>query len=178
MNSILKKLDRIAHSSWYWWFYILSGLASLAIALYFQYQRHELPCIMCIQVRMWVALFIIVCGVGLLTRQTKIPNLLMQFFVVLIATGLVDRSYQLLGTERGFIISDCGFSLGLPAWLALDKWFPWLFGVETSCGYTPVLAFGITMAEALMVLSLALLAGSLLVSLGSLLSMIINRGRK
>jgi len=170
MNSISEKFDHIAHSRWYWWFYIIGALASLGLALYFQYERNELPCIMCIQVRMWLVLFIIVCITGLLTRHTKIINLLVQLLVVFIASGLIDRSYQLLGTERGFIFSDCGFSLGLPAWLALDKWFPWLFGVETSCGYTPVIAFGITMAEALMFLSIALFILSFLVSLGSLLT--------
>lgn len=46
--------------------------------------------------------------------------------------------------------------LGLPAWLALDDWLPWLFEVQTSCGYTPELPLGITMAEALLAFSAAL----------------------
>ena len=47
--------------------------------------------------------------------------------------------------------------LGLPWWFALDKWVPWLFEVQTSCGYTPLIIFNITMAEVLLVISLVLL---------------------
>ena len=65
----------------------------------------------------------------------------------------------------GFVFSDCGFDLGLPAWLAIEEWLPWLFRVEASCGYTPELIFGITMAEALMVLSVLLLLVSFCVFL-------------
>ena len=43
--------------------------------------------------------------------------------------------------------------LGMPAWFALDKWFPAIFEVQTSCGYTPIIFFNITMAEILLVVS-------------------------
>ena len=89
--------------------------------------------------------------------------------VVFIAVSLTERSYQLLGTERGFVFSDCGFDLGLPAWFAIEEWLPWLFRVETSCGYTPEIVFDITMAEALMVMSVGLLLLSFCVFLGYLL---------
>ena len=84
-----------------------------------------------------------------------------------IAASLLERSYQLLGTERGFVFRDCGFDLGLPAWLALDSWFPALFRVEATCGYTPELVFGITMAEALIVFSVAFLLLSLTLTIMS-----------
>lgn len=67
--------------------------------------------------------------------------------------GLLERSYVLLGTERGFVVGDCDFNLGLPSWFTSDKWFPSLFQVETSCGNTPELLFGVTMAEGLIVMS-------------------------
>ena len=51
-------------------------------------------------------------------------------------------------------------TLGLPSWFALDEWFPVLFGVWEACGDTPELLFGITMAEALIVLSWVLLLSS------------------
>lgn len=89
---------------------------------------------------------------------------------LLVAIGLTERSYMLLGTERGFVFGDCGFTLGLPAWLAVEQWLPWLYRVESSCGYTPELVLGITMAEALMAMS----AGLLLVTLGILLATLKN----
>ena len=88
-------------------------------------------------------------------------NSVIQFCVVMTAAGLMERSYQLLGTERGFVFGDCGFDLGLPGWFAIGEWLPWLYRVETSCGYTPELVLGITMAEALMLFSTCLLIISL-----------------
>jgi disulfide bond formation protein DsbB len=84
-------------------------------------------------------------------------NVIANLSTLLIAVGLTELSYRLLGTERGFIFSDCGLDLGLPAWLAIDEWVPWLYRVETLCGYTPELFFGITMAEMLIVMSCILL---------------------
>jgi len=95
-------------------------------------------------------------------------NAVANLFTVLIAVALTERAYLLLGTERGFIFSDCGFDLGLPAWLPLDEWLPWLYRVETLCGYTPEIAFGITMAEMLIVMFGALLLVSFAVFLASI----------
>ena len=122
-------------------------------ALYYQYIQEQLPCLMCIQVRIWLVLLIFVSIFGLLTRTHRLSNLVAQSGLLVIAAGLTERSYMLLGTERGFVFSDCGFDLGLPEWLAIDSWFPRLFQVETTCGYTPEIMFGITMAESLMALS-------------------------
>ena len=81
--------------------------------------------------------------------------------------GLVERSWKLLGVERGWIFGDCTMDAGLPPWFALDSWFPALFEVQTSCGYTPIIFLNISMAEILivtsallLVLNLALMAGS------------------
>ena len=98
-------------------------------------------------------------------------NFIMHISVVLVALGLTERSYQLLGTERGFVFGDCGFELGLPAWFAIDQWLPSVYYVQTSCGYTPEIIFGITMAESLMLFSVALLLVSVGVFLASLVGM-------
>lgn len=169
-TTIIKKLANISHSHWYWLVYIISGLALLSTALFYQHGLDEQPCLMCIQVRLWVTLFVIVSIAGLLSRNNRIINSIAQLSIVLIAIGLCERSYQLLGTERGFVFSDCGFNLGLPAWFAIDDWLPFMYRVETSCGYTPELVFGITMAEALMALSLSLLLISLCVTLSSFIN--------
>jgi len=94
--------------------------------------------------------------------------------LVFIAVGLTERSYQLLGTERGFVFGDCGFDLGLPAWFAVEEWIPWLYRVETSCGYTPEIILGITIAEALMVMSVLFLLVSFSVFLASCINLKTN----
>jgi len=75
--------------------------------------------------------------------------------------ALIERSWELLGTERGFIMGSCSFDLGLPNWLAVDQWLPFLFKVETTCGYTPEIALGFSMAEVLLA-SFGLLAAFIL----------------
>ena len=102
--------------------------------------------------------------VGFLLRANRWINAV-NVSVLLVALGLVERSYLLLGTERGFIFADCGFDLGLPAWFAFEENLPWLYRVETACGYTPELLFVITMAEALMTLSVIFLIISLSVAI-------------
>jgi len=155
----------------YWLVYIAGSLLLMAAAMYFQYIREEPPCLMCIQVRLLLSLLIFIAVIGLLTRRHPMMNVLANISTVLVALSMSERAYQLLGTERGFVFSDCGFDLGLPAWLALDEWLPWLFRVQTTCGYTPEIVFGITIAESLMVLSILLLAFSACMTLLSLLAL-------
>ena len=169
MINITKRLKNIGHSHWYWLFYIVAGLGLLAFALFFQYFLDEAPCVMCIQVRLWISLFVIVSFAGLLTRANRVMNVVANLSIVLIAVGITERAYLLLGTERGFIFSDCGFDLGLPAWFAVEQWLPWLYRIETSCGYTPEIIFGITMAEALIVMSAVLLLASFAVFVASII---------
>ena len=166
-KDIVKQLKSISHSHWFWLMYIVGGIIMLAVALYHQYVLNEQPCVLCIQVRLWVSLFVIVSFIGLLFRNIRVVNSIAHLSVIVIAIGLMERSYQLLGTERGFILGACNFDLGLPAWFAVEEWLPWMFRVETTCGYSPVVAFGITMAEALIVLSAGMLLVSLSVALAS-----------
>jgi disulfide bond formation protein DsbB len=173
--TLVAQLKDIAHSRWYWLVYIVGGVSLIAIALYFQYARDELPCVMCIQIRLWFCLLILVSFIGLLARRIKAINALVQVSIIFIAVGLVERSYKLLGTERGFWDGHCGFDIGLPTWFAIDKWLPWLFRVETTCSYTPEILFGITMAETLMAMSVALLLVSFCVLLLYIVSLLSKR---
>lgn len=165
---MIQQLRSMSHSHWYWSAYIVAVLILLAAALYYQFVREELPCLMCIQVRLLVSLLVIVAFAGLFSRHNRVINSIAHLSVVMIAAGLTERSYQLLGTERGFVFGDCGFDLGLPGWFAIEDWLPWLYRVETSCGYTPEIIFGVTIAESLMVLSVLLLLFSSCIFLASL----------
>jgi len=169
--TVLKRLEDLHKARWYWFLYITASLCLLAIALYFQYIREQPPCLMCIQARLLFTLLIIIAVTGLLTRNHPVVNALANVSTVLVALSLTERAYQLLGTERGFVFSDCGFDLGLPSWLAVDVWLPWLYRVETTCGYTPEIVFGITIAEALMVFSILLLLLTSCVTLASIMAL-------
>lgn len=163
---MLDKLQKIAHSRGYWLALVALGLGFIAVALFYQYVLETPPCVLCIQVRIWFAgLILIAISASIFNKRWLRRGA--HVLTVLIATGLLERSYLLLGTERGFVFRDCGFDLGLPSWLALDTWLPQLFRVEATCGYTPELLFGITMAEALIVFSALFLVISLALTLAS-----------
>lgn len=170
LNKFIEQIKKLPDSQWYWGLVLFSGVVLMGVALFHQHVLGEQPCLLCIQVRLWVSLFIVVSIIGLLSRHNRVINSISHVSVVLIALGLVDRSYQLLGTERGFVFSDCGFDLGLPAWFAIDQWLPSVYYVQTACGYTPEIVFGITMAEALMLFSVCLLLMSICVLLASFVS--------
>lgn len=163
---MLEKLQNIAHGRGYWLTLAVVGFAFIAVALYYQYVLETLPCVLCIQVRLWIICMILVAVFALAVKHAWARRT-SHVLIVLIAAGLIERSYLLLGTERGFVFRDCGFDLGLPSWLALDAWLPFLFRVEASCGYTPELFAGITMAQALMAFSSLLLVISLALAIAS-----------
>lgn len=167
LDKIPSYFTTIANSSWFWILNIIGGLFLLVVAVYFQHVHNELPCVLCVQIRMWVSLLVVISTMVLFFHKYRLPNIIGHISIFLIAIALTERSYQLLGTERGFIFSDCGFTSGLPTWFAIEEWLPWLYRIETSCGYTPEVLFGITMAEALMFMSVSLLLLSLIVTLAS-----------
>ena len=163
---MLNKLQIIAHSRWYWLALAILGLSFITVALFYQYVLEEMPCVLCIQVRI-LMLCITIVALFAFVLNNRWSRQISHILTVVIAASLLDRSYQLLGTERGFVFGDCGFDLGLPAWLPLDTWFPALLRVESSCGYTPELVFGITMAEALIVFSAVFMLTSITLTIVS-----------
>jgi disulfide bond formation protein DsbB len=106
---------------------------------------------------------------GLVLHRGRTGRGIGHALVLVVSIGLVERSWKLLAIERGFAVDgECNFDAGLPAWFALDQWFPVVFKVWEACGYTPELLFGVTMAEALLVISLVLLVMSMLMILALL----------
>ena len=153
MKIKMMKLSAIARASKkpVWLMFMLISLILESVALVYQYAFDYPPCVVCIHIRLLLAGFFIFACLGLCLRS----YISLRFASLLALLGIcavsIERSWMLLGTERGFIFASCGFDLGLPAWLALDEWLPFLFKVHTTCGYTPDVAFGFTMAEVLLV---------------------------
>jgi len=164
------KLILLAKSRWYWLALIILGVILETVALIYQYAWEYLPCVLCIHVRLWVISFVIVSTAAFFARKTWLTTTLAHTLNSLIFIGLFERSYMLLGTERGTVMASCNFELGLPSWLAFDKWFPAVFEVQASCGYTPELLLGITMAEGLIVMSSVLVIISVALAITSVLS--------
>lgn len=153
---MIERLAWLGRSGWYWGGLLLLGLLMEGGALFYQYRLDYAPCVLCIHVRIWVLGMIVVAALALWLRRNRNVVLAGHGLVTLMMVGLVERSYQLLGTERGWFFGSCNMDAGLPDWFALDRWFPALFEVKEACGYTPLLPFGISMAEALMVFSVAM----------------------
>ena len=154
MHSLLINLSKQRR---YWALLILVGIALEAGALYYQYALDEWPCVLCIHVRMLVMAFVFIGVVAIFCTDSIPGTRLFHGLNTLILGWLVERSWQVLAVERGWVFGDCDMDLGMPAWFALDKWLPSVFEVQTACGYTPFVLFEITMAEALLVISVVLL---------------------
>lgn len=159
---MLQKYLNISSSKWYWLALLVLGISLEASALFYQYVLDYPPCVLCIHVRIWVLGLIVISLLALKFYKNSLGLLTAQIVMTLLSIGLFERSYQLLGTERGFVYGECNMESGLPAWFALDSWFPSVFKIWTACGYTPELLFGVTMAEALIVMSFILLSLSLI----------------
>lgn len=176
MTTMANRIYNLGSNAAYWLFLIILVIVLEAVALFYQYQLDYWPCVLCIHARIWLAALMLASILVLFLRRFRPVALLGHLLTAVIGAGLLERSWVLLGTERGFILDgSCGMDLGLPAWLALDQWFPWLFEVQTSCGYTPELLFGVTMAEAMLVLSALLLLSGLIMMLATAASLLTRR---
>ncbi|HED19015.1 MAG TPA: disulfide bond formation protein B [Gammaproteobacteria bacterium] len=165
---MLNRLAAIGGSAWYWLTVLVAALSLEAVALYYQYALDYYPCVVCIHVRIWVLGFILVALLGLFVRRYQYLRTLVHGLTIVLSAGLLERSWMLLGIERGTVEGSCSFESGLPAWFALDQWFPAVFKVLEACGYTPELLFGITMAESLVVIAVIALLISVAMTVASL----------
>lgn len=154
---MLKKLESIGSSAWYWLAILALGVSMETVALVYQYMLDYWPCVLCIHVRIWVMGFMLVAMLALFVRRIWYLRAAAHALTMVMMIGLLERSWMLLGIERGTLEGSCEFDSGLPAWFALDQWFPRLFKAWDACGYTPVLPFNITMAECLVTTAATLL---------------------
>lgn len=158
---MLELIRRFSHRKLYWVLLIILGLSLEGSALYYQYVLDEWPCVLCIHIRIWILGFIVLAILALLIRNNRWLTRGLHLINTVIMGALVERSWQTLAVERGWVFGECDMESGLPFWFALDKWFPAVFEVLTACGYTPLIIFNITMAETLMLVTSLLLVVSL-----------------
>lgn len=146
----------------YWISLILVGLSMELTALYYQYVLDELPCVLCIHIRIWISGFVTIAILALFTKSFKPVIPVLHILNSLMMAGFAERSWQTLAVERGWVLGDCDMDTRLPAWFQIDQWLPLLFEVKAACGYTPLVFSNISMAESLMATSVLLLTVSLL----------------
>lgn len=171
---MLKNMLQISSNKWFWIALLCLAISFEVIALFYQYVLNYMPCVLCIHTRIWVLGMIIVSFLALVIYKNEKGLLFVQFLMTVMAAGLFERAYQLLGTERGYLAGSCSMESGLPGWFALDEWLPSVFKVWEPCGYTPELLFGVTMAEALIVSSCLLLIVNVLLTLRLASNLFIN----
>lgn len=144
-------LNRLFRPGVYWTILLIGSLLAEAVALYFQYGLDYGPCVLCIHIRLWVAALVLVAITGLVGQRCAHVQKTCHLLTVVIALGFTERSWRTLAIERNWIESSCSFDSGLPDWFAPDLWWPWMFEIWESCGYTPEMLGGLTMAELLAV---------------------------
>jgi disulfide bond formation protein DsbB len=144
-----------------WWAMLILGGGMFAAALYWQYALGEDPCQVCIHARLWVVAIALISGVMLILPRNDGTGLGGLVLLLVSSVGLVERSYYLYEIENFRGDGSCQFTLGMPDWFAVDRWFPALFEVRNICSYTPQLAFGISMAEALLGIAILIAVVSL-----------------
>lgn len=170
-NGDVNLFKKLGGHSGYWLAMALGALALEGAALYYQYALGEYPCVLCIHVRIWVAAFVVAGVLGLLLKRSRGGLVAANVLSLAVAIGLAERSWRTLAVERHWIEElSCTMDAGLPSWFALDHWFPAVFGVQASCGFTPLIAFDITMAETLMAISAVAVVVTALVTAATLAS--------
>lgn len=153
-------IETVLTSKWYWCLLTLLGLATLAVALYYQYILGDEPCQVCIHIRIWVAAFTLLALVMSLLPKFKLLDLLGRSLTLGSMVGFFERSKYLYDVEMGRGEGSCEFFLGFPEWFALDKWFPFIFEVRNLCGFTPDMIWGLSMSESLLAMSAGLIVVS------------------
>ncbi|MDX1391078.1 MAG: disulfide bond formation protein DsbB [Rheinheimera sp.] len=146
---MLQKIKRLSMQRWGWALVVLSSLALLATALYFQYGMQLQPCIKCIYVRSAFSGILLAGIIGLLAPRHALVRLLALVGMLAAAIFGILQAYELLEIEQllaegGFF--SCALFAEFPRWMPLDQWLPAIFEPTGSCGDTSWMFLGKSMA--------------------------------
>ena len=98
---MMQLLSSFGRSRLYWGLLAAFGLALEGGALFYQYVLDEWPCVLCIQVRIWVMAFVLLSLLALFLVHSRAAMRLLHAATVVIMVGLLERSWQVLAVERG-----------------------------------------------------------------------------
>lgn len=166
---MLQKIKRLSMQRWGWALVVLSCLALLGTALYFQHGLHMQPCIKCIYVRAGFAGILLAGLFGLLAPANLLLRLLALLGMLSAALFGILQAHELLQIEQllaegGFF--SCSLFAEFPRWMPLDQWLPAIFEPTGSCGDTSWQFLGRSMAfwSAVALWGYAIVAALLLLS--------------
>jgi len=121
-----------------------------AAAVWFQVNRLQFPCELCIYTRVWIAAIALVGVAGFFLCRQLWPLRILLVAELGLVLGLAGVVRELLGLEYGFGGPGvCSMFPNFPAWAPLDQWWPTLFSVQGPCAATPKVLFGLSMADGL-----------------------------
>ncbi|TCK08954.1 disulfide bond formation protein B [Marinobacterium mangrovicola] len=163
---MLDFLSATSRSRVFWFLVLIACLLLEGTALYYQYVLDYGPCVLCVHIRAWIM------GLGIVALLMLIVGgplaVLGQLASLGLSAGLLYSSWVTLGVERGTAGESCTMDPNFPSWLPLHEWSPTMFEPWEPCGYTPMMAFNISMAEALVAIGAAWVLVSLVLLLASL----------
>lgn len=161
-------LSTLAGRPLFWLALAAFGLLLQGIALYYQYGLDYGPCVLCVHVRMWLALLMVLALVAATLCRWRAPRVVLLLASIGICVALSERAWQVVATERGWVIGSCEMVSGLPDWVPLERWLPSVFQIQEACGYTPDMPWGLTMGESLLGLFPAMAVALLVLLPGAL----------
>ncbi|GGW94905.1 disulfide bond formation protein DsbB [Alteromonas halophila] len=134
MKAVFHPLSRWAEQKSSWLVLLLSAVALLVTALYFQYGLGLKPCIMCIYQRTAVV------GIALSALLVVLVNngfsRLLGFAGWAVSAGwgwLIAREHIDILTAPNPFFATCDIVPDFPSWLQLHDWFPAFFAAEGDC---------------------------------------------
>lgn len=136
---MLQQIKRLSKKRWPWLLLILSCLALLASALYFQYGLNLQPCIKCIYIRSAFVGVLVAAIIGLLAPANALFRLLAITGMIGAAGFGIMQANELLHIEQMLTLGgffSCALFAEFPQWMPLDKWLPAVFEPTGSCGDT------------------------------------------
>ena len=146
----LRRLAPFARSRTWWAVVLVAALGAEALALWYQYALGEEPCVLCIELRLWVAGFVLVGAAGVVLPPRPAIAFVLHGLGVVLGLGMLSGAWETWATENRIADGSCAPFLNLPEWFAVGRWFPAVFEVRGLCGYTPDVILGLSMADLLL----------------------------
>lgn len=128
------RLAMLPHCFSFWVVLFIGMIWLESTALFFQYFLHEDPCVLCVYIRAVVMLIMATSFFGMIFSKIRVLPWVSFFLIPLEIIWLLSYSKKLLLIEQGALLSTCGMNAEFPAWMALDRWLPFMFQPTGLCG--------------------------------------------
>lgn len=130
------------------------GITMLLGAMLYQHVLDYPPCSVCIKIRIAVMAAVVIAGLGLLLRRWIAARCIVAIALLAAIYQFAKLSIEAYRIEAGLSQGACSFAVDYPKWLPMDQIWPGMFEALVGCGYTPILAFNVSMAQVLVTISI------------------------